>query len=88
MPNLTVHHASDTFDRSRRVACNPDQLQARSHGRQRIAKFVRQHGQEFVLAPVGLPQVFFTGSQRFFGALALGDIARRAQPFGNFPTLV
>ena len=86
--NLTIHHASDPFDRCRRVTRNPDQLQARSNRCQRIAKLMRQHRQELVLAPVGLAQFFFAGAQHLLGTLALGDIARRAEPFDDIPTLI
>ena len=39
--------------------------------RQRIAQFVRQRRQEFILAPVGV-------DQRAFELLALGDVTRGA----------
>ena len=41
----------------------PQQVHRRPDGRQRISDLVRQHGQEFVLAAVGLPQRLFPIAQ-------------------------
>ena len=45
-------------------------------GRQRIAQLVRQHGQELVLAMVGV-------SKRFFRSPPVVDVENRAIPFGD-----
>ena len=65
MADLTLHRRAHAFNRRRAITGESDQFQSCSNRRQWIAEFVRKHGQEFVLATIGLAQGFFAFAQRF-----------------------
>ena len=54
---LLLHLLADFLDDLRRVARDPNQLQARTQRRERIAQLVRQRREELVLASIGFFQL-------------------------------
>ena len=69
--DLTVHHVAAPVALGGVDAGHAQQAQRVADRRQRVAQLVRQHGDEIVLAAVGLVQ-------RQFGQLACGDVHRHA----------
>ena len=55
-----------------------DQLEAGADRRQRIAQLVGEHGQELVLAAIGLGELLLALAQRHFRALAVVDVGHDA----------
>ena len=69
--DLAVHHVAAPVALDGVDAGHAQQAQCVANRRQRVAQFVRQHGDEIVFAAVGLVQ-------RQFGQLARGDVHRHA----------
>jgi hypothetical protein len=64
---LPIHHVERAAQRRILGGGKACDLQPIAQGCERIAQFMRQRGEEFVLAPVGI-------AQRVFGALLFGDV--------------
>ena len=72
MPQLALHHRAGLGDGVGITARQPHHLEAVAQRRQRIAQFMREQRQEFVLATVG-------NAQGFFRLPAFGDVVRQSE---------
>ena len=60
----------------RALAAQPEQVHGVTDRRQRVAQLVAEHGQELVLAAVGLGQLLSVAFQLLLQPLALGDVPK------------
>ena len=78
--DLALHHRPDARHRSGGVVRQAQHVEPRPQRRQRIAQFVREDGDELVLAPVDVAQLLFLDAQALLRLAQLVDVGRGADP--------